>query len=308
MKNKFSIIIPLYNKEEYILNTLKSILIQEYLDYEVLVIDDSSTDSSYDLVQNFITQNNLLNYSLYKNERNSGVSFSRNRGIELSKGNYIIFLDADDELIRRDFLSVINNFIAKHTSEYIVISRNYYGRYIKPRVRFRKGYISAIEKNFYQITNKIFFAEDMSFPFGGSASAVLSRRLINSKRFNVDEMCFEDWEFFFDRYIKSEPSYCSVPFIKINYVPNSLSNQKKANTGLWVLPSFYHYLDENKIISLRKKFFWIWLANNLKRNQTSKNVKENVSEHKNEIRKNLVLSKYFLYSMVKIAYSFVSLQ
>lgn len=227
MKFKFSIIIPLYNKEDYIVETLSSILKQEYSNYEVIVVDDSSTDSSFELTHDFITKGNLINYSLYKNEVNRGVSFSRNRGLEMSKGNYIIFLDADDFIMKSDFLSVISMLIEKYMSEYIVITRNYYGKHIKPRLRFRMSYISFIENNFYRITNKRLFAEKMNFPFGGSASAVLSRNLINEKKFNVEEMSFEDWEFFFDRYLEGEPSYCSTPFIKVNYVTNSLSKQKK---------------------------------------------------------------------------------
>lgn len=306
MKNKFSIIVPLYNKEEYIVDTLNSILKQEYSNYEVIVIDDFSTDSSFELVQNFIAQNNLANYLLYKNKKNSGVSFSRNRGIELSEGNYIIFLDADDLIMRSDFLSIINKFIEEYMSEYIVITRNYYGRYVKPKIRFRKSYISFIENSFYRIVDKRLFADKMNFPFGGSASAVLSRHLVGNKRFNVDEMNFEDWEFFFDRYIKCEPSYCSIPFIKINYVLNSLSKQKKMNDGLWVIPSFYYYLEQEKLTNLSKKFFWIWLASILKKKQTSKNIEDNISEYKKLINKNIMISKYSLYSVLRILFSYLS--
>ena len=87
----FSVIIPLYNKEEYILSTLESIKKQTFKDFEIIVIDDGSTDSSYEFASNFETEN----ITLLKQE-NHGVSTARNKGINLAKGKYIALLDADD--------------------------------------------------------------------------------------------------------------------------------------------------------------------------------------------------------------------
>lgn len=87
----FSIIIPLFNKEKFIEDTLNSILNQTFSDFEIIVVDDGSTDQSLDLV------------SKYKDERlqiitqkNAGVSIARNNGIKAANGDYIALLDADD--------------------------------------------------------------------------------------------------------------------------------------------------------------------------------------------------------------------
>jgi glycosyltransferase involved in cell wall biosynthesis len=87
----FSVIIPLYNKEDYIEDTIKSALNQTFTDYEILVINDESTDKSKDLVLGFTSEK----IHLY-NQKNQGVSVARNLGIEKSKGKLIAFLDADD--------------------------------------------------------------------------------------------------------------------------------------------------------------------------------------------------------------------
>jgi len=87
----FSIIIPLYNKENFIKNTIKSVLVQDFTDFEVLIVNDGSTDNSLKQVEKFSD----LRIKIF-NQENQGVSVARNFGIEQSKGKYICFLDADD--------------------------------------------------------------------------------------------------------------------------------------------------------------------------------------------------------------------
>ena len=88
-----SVIIPLYNKEHYIQSTIQSVLQQTYNDFEIIIIDDGSTDNSVKIVQSVFHDPRIR---LYK-QKNGGVSCARNRGIELAKGDYIDFLDADDQ-------------------------------------------------------------------------------------------------------------------------------------------------------------------------------------------------------------------
>lgn len=87
----FSVVIPLYNKANYIENTIKSVLNQTFNDYEIIIINDESTDESEAVVFGF----NDGRIQIY-NQRNQGVSVARNLGIEKSKGKLIAFLDADD--------------------------------------------------------------------------------------------------------------------------------------------------------------------------------------------------------------------
>lgn len=87
----FSVIIPLYNKENYIQNTLKSVLDQNFSDFEIIIINDGSTDSSEEIVLQF-KDDRIKYYS----KGNQGVSVARNLGISLAKSNYITFIDADD--------------------------------------------------------------------------------------------------------------------------------------------------------------------------------------------------------------------
>lgn len=87
----FSVVIPLYNKEAYIADTLRAVLDQAEPDFEVLVINDGSTDRSLDVVTAF-TDARIRVYT----KKNGGVSSARNFGIRQARGKYIAFLDADD--------------------------------------------------------------------------------------------------------------------------------------------------------------------------------------------------------------------
>lgn len=114
----FSIIIPLYNKEKSIVRTLKSILSQTIDDYEIIIVDDGSTDDSVRQVKS--VQDNRIRIIT---QQNSGVSVARNRGIQEAKGEFIGFIDADDEW-DEDYLQTQLDLIAKY-KDCDVFSTNY---------------------------------------------------------------------------------------------------------------------------------------------------------------------------------------
>lgn len=104
-----SIVIPLYNKEQSIVRTLDSVLAQTNTDYEVIVVNDGSTDNSKQVVEDYIKSQIAGTATNYKsqirliNKPNGGVCSARNRGIQEAQGEYIAFLDADD-LWDKDYL------------------------------------------------------------------------------------------------------------------------------------------------------------------------------------------------------------
>ncbi len=98
---QFSIIIPLYNKQNFIENTIKSVLNQGFTDFELIIVNDGSTDNSEEKVLAF--KDTRIQY--FRKE-NGGVSSARNFGIEKAKSDYIVFIDADDYWYP-DFLAIM---------------------------------------------------------------------------------------------------------------------------------------------------------------------------------------------------------
>ena len=90
---KYSFVIPMYNSEKYITETVCSILNQTYSDFEVIIVNDGSTDNSYSICKEIADNDKRV--KLYNNT-NNGVAYSRNYGIKNALGDYIIFLDSDD--------------------------------------------------------------------------------------------------------------------------------------------------------------------------------------------------------------------
>lgn len=95
--HKVSLIVPVYNLENYVLNILNDIKNQTYKDLEVIIINDGSKDSSLEIVRQFFDTHNLLNSKIISIQ-NSGVSKARNLGLEAAEGEYILIIDGDDGL------------------------------------------------------------------------------------------------------------------------------------------------------------------------------------------------------------------
>lgn len=114
-----SIIIPLYNKEQSIFNTIQSVLSQSYKNIELIVIDDGSTDESVKVVSSIEdTRITLIR------QTNHGVAYTRNRGVKESKGDYVLFLDADDYLYQMGIESLLSFLNIFPNCE--VVTGNYY--------------------------------------------------------------------------------------------------------------------------------------------------------------------------------------
>lgn len=89
-----SIVTPVFNSERFLRDTIQSVRRQSYSDWELLLIDDASTDSSVAIIK--AAQDEDARIKLLQNERNMGAGYSRNKGIKAAKGKYVAFLDADD--------------------------------------------------------------------------------------------------------------------------------------------------------------------------------------------------------------------
>ncbi len=115
----FTVIIPLYNKEKYVSGAIESILNQTFTDFEVLIVNDCSTDKSMEIASKFVSEK----VQIIHHEKNSGLAATRNTGIKKATSNYVTFLDADD-LWKPHFLEKVYNLI-QHFPEARIFGTNY---------------------------------------------------------------------------------------------------------------------------------------------------------------------------------------
>lgn len=120
MNQKISIIVPIYNAEKYLCECIDSILAQTYSDFELLLINDGSTDNSGSICNDYYQKDSRIKVF---HKENGGVSSARNLGILKSKGEYICFIDSDD-FAENTFLQDLLNTISIHKSD-IVICKYY---------------------------------------------------------------------------------------------------------------------------------------------------------------------------------------
>lgn len=107
---KYSVIIPVYNKFEYLAECISSVLNQSYQDLEVLLINDGSTDDSLEVCRKFEKTDDRV---VVIDKPNTGVSDTRNLGIEKAKGEYIVFVDADD-VLHCDLFKTLDKYIGEY--------------------------------------------------------------------------------------------------------------------------------------------------------------------------------------------------
>ena len=152
MNPRFSVIMPLYNKERYVKKAIESVIAQTYRDFELIIIDDGSSDNSAAICEEFFqTFNHSLAHSINVNpsfvhsfirQTNSGVAAARNRGVAESHGEFVCFLDADDWW-ESTFLEEMDRLIAEYPDAGIYASNYIYYKPGKTHVALSlpRGYL-----------------------------------------------------------------------------------------------------------------------------------------------------------------------
>lgn len=104
---KYSIIVPAYNTEKYIDKCLKSIFLSTYKNFEVIIVNDGSTDKTEDIINKYIKKYDNI---IYIKQKNMGLSMARNNGVKNATGDYLLFIDSDD-YVEKELLENINKNI-----------------------------------------------------------------------------------------------------------------------------------------------------------------------------------------------------
>lgn len=234
---KISIIIPTYNCSDCIADALNSILKQDMEDYEIIVVDDGSKDNTNTIMTSYMR--NFPEKIKYFYQENQGVSSARNKGIKESKGEYIVFLDADD-LILPGSLKMRNAFLDRNRSVDLVFTDYYMDNQstavleaVKFKDFFKYSFDSEVEDF---ISNSAFFPNYLAFsPHPVWIGTVMMRKKIIDTigLFRIDFLNAQDLEFIIRIIRKFKVGYIDKPLSSYRH---SLSQNSKK------FERFYSYM------------------------------------------------------------------
>lgn len=212
---EFSIVVPIYNVEGYLKKCLDSILNQTFVDYEIILVNDGSTDQSLSIIKEYMSK-----YPDIKliNQENKGLSEARNSGLKEARGNYVLFVDSDD-FIDKDLLLNLNESIVNNPD----------------LVRFQLRVVSdktidINEESFDSLNGHDAFKKIIKYRFVENAWAYLYSRkyLIDNGFLFKPNMYHEDYGLIPLAIIKAS-KVNSISYIGYNYVQRSNSIMSDSN-------------------------------------------------------------------------------
>jgi glycosyltransferase involved in cell wall biosynthesis len=201
-----SVIIPCFNHGSYLKEALNSLLTQTFKEFEVIIVDDGSTDDTASLAKSYTVSDERIHYCY---QSNAGLSSARNKGISVAKGEWIVLLDADDYL-EPDALELI----ASHIKDKDVIVTGYQYVDEKGRLLYQYSMSRALQPESVLTGN---FAPPVAISFRKSL-------LIQSGLFDEQLKSAEDWDLWIRLY-KCGARFYFIPTIAANYriLQNSMS-------------------------------------------------------------------------------------
>ncbi|WP_455076980.1 glycosyltransferase family 2 protein [Prevotella koreensis] len=230
MTPKISVIIPLYNKEKIVERSVNSVLNQSFKDFELIIVDDGSTDKSFEIV-NKIKDDRI---KLIK-QKNAGPSAARNRGVKESKTDWVLFLDSDDELLKdalEHFILLITKY--KNADIYNCGSEVRSGTNKTIFTNSYEGYVKSALKDWF---------------FGnlgpGTGHSVFSRKILEKYPYNEKIRRFEDAELLIRVLPKAKVYSCKKIVFTVNSDFSSASGKRRDISE-----------DYSGNLSMKGKTFW----------------------------------------------------
>lgn len=213
----FSVVIPLYNKAHTITRTLSSVLAQSLTDFEVIIVNDGSTDNGTEIIRDFTNDSRIR----IIDQKNQGVSAARNRGVYEAKYKYIAFLDGDDEWMP-NFLEKIKEAILKFPEAGMYGSSSLHHNFVTGEdhdstlLRY-KGKTQLVD----------FFENPGTMPH--TSAMVVSKEVFNEidengEGFPVGMRCCEDWSCFYRIAFQKPLVTIGIPLgVRNNNVPGQIT-------------------------------------------------------------------------------------
>ena len=231
----FSIVIPLFNKENHVFKTIQSVLNQTYLFFEIIIINDASTDDSLKVVEG-IKDHRIL---IIKHAKNLGLSAARNSGIRASKYNYIAFLDADDYW-SPNYLEELLKLIKSYPNEKAFgtfYKEDIFGSIVLPKTSLNLKYFNQtlIIENFFKLNlGKLIITQ---------SSIVIHKEVFEKVGYYDEQITFaEDIDFYIRCFSNFSLVYKHTPLnTQTREIAGSLTNSKTTNKNYPDLEKYLGY-------------------------------------------------------------------
>lgn len=230
-----SIILPIYNGEQYLRDCLESILKQKYHNFEVILVNDGSIDSSEAICRQYVNRDDRFHYV---QKEHGGVSSARNYGLELVKGEYVTFIDADD-WVEENYLELLHQSLKENNADISVST------YKKFDVDTNLFYLHAFQINesnqvFTQneLVEKLPQLERITESFEIIGGKLVKKSLLLGIHFNERTQLFENMEFWFKLYLLSN---------RIAFVNKEIYNFRLQDSEARKLYNAKNYVDDIRV-------------------------------------------------------------
>lgn len=293
-KGMVSIITPTYNADQYISKCLESIINQTYQNFELIIINDGSSDNTKQIIEEFKKEHE--NYRIIIiNQENKGNPTAVNRGIDQASGEFLTFIDSDD-YVEPDHLEVL---VKNIEGVDFCMARPIRERFDKPATIKPKKYRRYVYNRRDTILRSI-----ANNPFGGYPWKLLRRELIGDLRFDP-KISFASDLLFALQYINNGHKFASINKKTYHYIvhPGSISHGQLTPSKLTILDSLAKikemYSDDKKILSYlgTMTFFTsMWLRSLVKKDQDQeikKRLGKLAKENFKHIFRPKIIFKYF---------------
>jgi glycosyltransferase involved in cell wall biosynthesis len=242
----FSVVIPLYNKELSIESTIKSVLEQSFQDFEIVIINDGSTDDSIDIIKEIKEDRIRIIH-----QKNQGVSAARNKGIEEANFEWIALLDADD-LWKKDHLETFVNLIDKYPNHLFFASSF---KYSTPRV----SVINRPDVEDYEI--KDYFKESLTEHLVCTDVVIINKICFETDKYNEDFVRGED----IDLWARLARKYKIIKSNKVTAIYRTEAENRSDDNPLDIRKTFFRDVDLSKTRNkYEKKYFKHLMVTKLK--------------------------------------------
>jgi len=213
-----SVLIPLYNKENYIRKTLESVLNQSFTDFEIIVLNDGSTDNSLDIVN--ATLESFPNKTIHTQE-NKGLSATRNKGISIAKGKVVALLDADD-FWDNHFLQTIYNLYNSFPEAHFY-GTDYIEEYTKNiQLETRKNLSEKLKNTSFLVDD--FFKVNLHQNILCQSSLAFRKEIFETIKYDETINFSEDIDFYLKSFVRYKLAYAYKPLaIILSEVPNQIT-------------------------------------------------------------------------------------